>query len=495
MSMVKTTPVEGWDGLTHGQPSASIIKMASGGLRGGDLNAFMKRASHCFMDQIGKIDIKPDEVPVHWIALGSHEVFGPNKNGDSFKRATCVEHHPTFTKYARVYREHFKNRDPAYSYGIVKASAFNEAMDRIELIVALNASKSAADRNGGQVADKELEKLARDQDLGASMSCLVEHDVCSSCGNRARNRSEYCLGEHEGGHCKHGGCRHNLGTVAEDGHLLHVDNPFPVWFDISHVENPASHTAYGNRADYLLSKSAGELLSEYANQQPVLEAVFESATGGISSKWPENSPPARRAKLAAICAMWEGSLAQAALMHEPASVVGACGLAQEKLASLMALPPVSRQAALEKLASRGIILTFQDWARLQDVPESKIKMAATHMPQCFRRLQWEMSLRGGVPVELEYVVKSASIGVPEIPITLDWYSEYSLDAGQLRFRAARAALRGEPHSFAKSGNAASENCRLSSQYAAYKLAALDEFSSCNPDFQLTVRAAVLQNCV
>lgn len=495
MGMVKTTPVAGWDGLTHGQPSASVVKMASGGLHGGDLNTFMKRASHCFLDSIGKIDIRPDEVPVHWIALGTHEVFGPNKNGDSFKRATCVEHHPTFTKYARVYREHRNNRDPSHSYGVVKASAFNEVMDRIELIVALNASKSAADRNGGLVADKEMEKLARGEDLGSSMSCLVEHDICSSCGNRARNRSEYCLGEHEGGHCKHGGCRHNLGTVAADGHLLNVDNPFPVWFDISHVENPASHTAYGNRADYLLSKSAGELLSGYANQQPIMDAFIDSATGGISSKWPDNSPPSRRAKLAALCAVWESQLSQAAMAYEPASVCGACGLSSEKLASLKDLHPLQRLTAMEKLASSGVILTFADWARLNDVPEAKIKLASTHMPQCFRRLQWEMSLRKGVPFELEYVAKSAMIGGPAIPVTADWVNEYGLSADRLHFRAARAALRGEPRSYAKTGNAANENCRLSSQYAAYKLASLDEFSSHNPDFQLTVRAAVLQNCI
>jgi len=113
-------------------------------------------------------------------------------------------------------------------------------MRRIELLVALNSTKAAADRNGGLIADEEMEKLARGEDIPVSMACRVSHDVCSSCGNKAKNRSEYCGPEM----CKHGGCKDNLAKTFDDGHTLCVFNPDPNFFDISKVWRPADRIAY-----------------------------------------------------------------------------------------------------------------------------------------------------------------------------------------------------------------------------------------------------------
>lgn len=139
---------------------------------------------------------------------------------------------------------HNCNKNPAKSYGLVKASAYHEPMRRIELICALNATKEAADRNGGLVADKELEKLARGDDIGVSMACTIPFDVCSHCGNQAKTRAEYCDSIENGGHCKAGGLKHNMGKCAYDGSILYADNPNPRFFDISHVFRPADRIAY-----------------------------------------------------------------------------------------------------------------------------------------------------------------------------------------------------------------------------------------------------------
>jgi len=77
-----------------------------------------------------------------------------------------------------------------------------------------------------------------------SHNCKVAYDVCACCGNKARNRSEYCLGTDEGGMCKAGGCRNRLGQVNEDGSIVHVHNPDPLFFDISKVWKPADRIAY-----------------------------------------------------------------------------------------------------------------------------------------------------------------------------------------------------------------------------------------------------------
>lgn len=254
--MEKVIPVSGWD---FGEETAVLAKFSSDGrLHQQDARRLIKRAGSEFVELARKVQLGPGEEAVHQIALGATESYGPNRNGDGFKEAALRKYHSTFVKYARVYRNH-NNKDPSRSYGVIKLSWYNPAMQRVELLLALNATKEAARRNGGLVADKELEKLARGEDLAGSMSCTVPFDVCSSCGNRARSRLEYCdedtcIGPHGE---KRGGCKRYLAKVAADGHLLHVDNPYPRFFDYSSVLVPADRIAFGNLATYL-AKAAGD---------------------------------------------------------------------------------------------------------------------------------------------------------------------------------------------------------------------------------------------
>ena len=241
-------------------PTMEMVKLSNRGLRGDDLRSFVKRAGHEFADKLKDVSVSPGEQLVHLIAIGSTEAYGPNRNGDGFKSATCRKYHPTFVKNARWYRNH-QNKDQSKSYGIIKMSAFNEAMKRIELLVALNSTKEAADRNKGLVADKETQKIASgSNDWGVSMACRVPYDTCSGCGNKAPSRAQYC----KEANCKYGGCYNNLTKVAEDGHVLHVDNPDPTWFDISDVYRPADRIAYvfGHMKAASYGSVGGALLAE-----------------------------------------------------------------------------------------------------------------------------------------------------------------------------------------------------------------------------------------
>ena len=240
MSMIKVIQPQSQD---FSEPVASLIKVSSRGIIGNDKSDLVKRAGAEFANKLENIKFAKDEVPIHLIAIGATEDYGPNRNGDGFKRACCEKYHDTFTKFARFYRDHL-NKNPAKSYGLVKASAYHEPMKRIELVVALNGTKEAAERNGGIIADKELEKLARGDDIGVSMACTIPFDVCSSCGNQAKTRAEYCDSTENGGHCKAGGLKYNMGRCLSDGHVLHADNPNPRFFDISHVFRPADRIAY-----------------------------------------------------------------------------------------------------------------------------------------------------------------------------------------------------------------------------------------------------------
>jgi hypothetical protein len=182
---------------------------------------------------------EPGDIPIHLLAMGATEFYGPNRNGDGFKKAMLEEYHPTFVKHARYYYNH-ANKDPLKSYGYVKSSAYHPSMHRVELLVCLNGTKEAAARNRGFVAEKDLDDLENGRDIPVSMAIKVPYDVCSGCGNRAKTREEYCTGRT----CKYGGLLENISKVASDGHILHADNTEGTFFDISRVWRPADRIAY-----------------------------------------------------------------------------------------------------------------------------------------------------------------------------------------------------------------------------------------------------------
>lgn len=78
-----------------------------------------------------------------------------------------------------------------------------------------------------------------------SHNCRVEYDICSICGNKAKNRTEYC--EH---------LQKYMGKAMPDGRQVYAINPRPKFFDISQVKNPADKTAY------MLKKIASALEEE-----------------------------------------------------------------------------------------------------------------------------------------------------------------------------------------------------------------------------------------
>jgi hypothetical protein len=248
--MLKVSGVAAQD---FGEPIVTLVPLLRDGRVGpADRAGLIKRAGVDFYHAVKEAKLAPGEVPVHTIALGSTEFYGPNRNGDGFVDACLREYAHTFEKYARFYRNHC-NRDPAKSYGRIIKAANNDPMHRIELLVGLNGTEKAAEANGGLVADKELEKLHRGEDIPTSMACKVAYDCCSGCGHHARTREEYCDGF---GQCKYGGLKKNITVTFDDGHQLHADNPEPTWFDESHVYKPADRIAWSLGPLFPLEKSA-----------------------------------------------------------------------------------------------------------------------------------------------------------------------------------------------------------------------------------------------
>lgn len=104
---------------------------------------------------------------VHTLAVGSTERYGPNRNGDGFRRDENKLAHDRFVKFGHVYKHH-QNKDPTKASGQIKLSAYNDDMDRIELVISLDNEKCR----------DEIQKLAEGKDLPGSMGCHVAFDVC-----------------------------------------------------------------------------------------------------------------------------------------------------------------------------------------------------------------------------------------------------------------------------------------------------------------------------
>lgn len=480
-----------------GDAVAKMIKLSRSGLVGQDLRDFVKRAGHPFVDMLRQVTFEKGEVPIHLIALGDTETYGPNRNGDGFKTAACRKYHDTFVKFARFYRNH-KNKDKSKSYGVVKLSMFNEPMRRIELIVALNGTKEAAERNGGLVADDELEKLANDRETGVSMACRVAYDVCSGCGNRAKSRSEYCKGTDEGGMCKAGGLKNRICTVLNDGHILHADNPHPEFFDISHVHRPADRIAYvfGKAASAGSVIGGAELAEELGVTEP-LSLLVDSE--------PEL---ARQLKCA-----HELSEAEKRIEQEDQQKTANHGRAfqsevQTEIPELGSVSKTEVPLWLRAFAGQKIALSLREFIRLTTGDSSEkcddlaVKVAR-FLPGVHCKLISDESLENMLkhnPYRPSSLLAPASIRMQAVKYAAD----YSLDQEHVNRRVLRSVLRKPGPSGAMLKRAAGPLYKsqegermekIAKQYALYKIGLLSDIHKDNDDLQLTADLMIRQNYI
>jgi len=484
MSMIKVIQPNSQD---FSEPVASLIKISSHGLLGADRDAFVKRAGHEFAEKLEQVKFAADEIPVHLIAIGATEDYGPNRNADGFTRDCCRKYHHTFEKYAKFYRDHL-NKNPAKSYGVIKVAAYNEPMKRIELVCALNGSKEAAERNGGLLADKEMEKLARGDDIGVSMACKIPFDVCSGCGNKARTRAEYCDSVENGGMCKAGGLRHNLGRVLDDGHILHADNPNPSFFDISHVFRPADRIAY--ISGQLKAASAGVL-----SGAALAEELGVTAPSGF-----DREPGASLRLATQLDALDKLAAAEAAAASNLA------GWGQVALAANSAVQPrvdfvpcehVKLAEALRALADAGVILPVREFLALtvKSAGDELVHAVTSALDGVFTKLASDPDVVVALETNAYFPAAVASGKVrawaEKVALT------HSILPQAVEKRAYQAALRNAQvgELVREKGASSTSAVGLARQYAFYKIAAYASLSEKYGNCWLTANHCVLQNYV
>lgn len=482
-----------------GETNAQFVKMAHAGLYGGDLRMFIKRAGHKMADAMRKLAFAPGEVPIHLIAIGATEYYGPNRNGDGFTERCCQTYHDTFVKHARWYRNH-QNKDKSKSYGIIKHSAYNDVMHRLELIVALNGTKEAAKRNNGLVADRELEKLASGkEDWGVSMACKVAYDVCSSCGNKARTKDEYCTAET----CKYGGCRDNLCKVAEDGHILYVDNPYPTWFDISDVYRPADRIAY----------VLGPMQKAAAGR--VVSSAELAAYGGITAPFELEITNISDRKIREMLKL-ANSLAEIErdLIAGNSKIAYTIPMAKTQLEGLDTIEKLERPKVLKALAREKVALSLPDFVQFISGYDEGRAQALAHDVQPYLH-----GLFGNMCNDIEKLAEDLTHN-PFRPSDTEppakWQqwarkqaSSAALTHESMQRRAWTHAIRNEeisldlrkPDLTKKAGIILDRGCTaeanegLARAYGLYKLAFLYEIPESSSSFALTADLTVRQNYV
>jgi hypothetical protein len=355
-------------------------------------------------------------------------------------------------------------------------------MKRVELLSFLFKSAAAAERHGGYVADRELDKLARGLDLDVSMAGRVPFDKCSFCGNEARTREDYCTAET----CGAGGCADNLAKVVKAGadlHHLHVDNPDADWFDISDVHRRADRVAQGSRADYL-SKAA----AEYGSYEAIPSHEVAAALGLAA-------PPCVL-DLAADAAAARVKLAYALAAAEAAGPLGTGpALAFSGRPAAEAPAPEKLAACLAALADLGGVLPLAEYARLVK-RSGDAAAAAPLVPGCFTRAVADGSAEA-------LAASRVAAAWPDSPpqSSRDWAARhkraYSLDAGEVEGRAVVASLRGLPAPGAPAVKSAASpgGASLAAEYAAYELAALERAGRSGRDLGLTAVFMAQQNRV
>lgn len=506
MAHVKIISPNGWE---FDGPACSMLKLGSDGRMGpNDRREFQKRAgvagSNIFENEIARLKFAKDTIPVHLIALGAKEAYGPNRNGDAFTEATLKQAHDTFVKYAHWFRNHKNkkaNNDP--HFGCVKCSAYNPQMRRVELLCELPTTKEAADRLGcNGPADKEMEKLARGEDIAVSMACRVPYDVCSGCGNMARTREEYC----KEASCKFGGCLNNLTKLvkmAGDAHILHVENPNPIFFDISNVFRPADRIAYAGKADYLTKAASDggffDKQAEFALGVTAPISVILAQDNRLPGEW--KPALAEQIKIAQGLA----SLDQQPEKFANDNVKRAFAADVQPDVDLVALEldsekPEKVAAALGALADQKILLSLRDFARM-----TKRASLTDDAGKCLRGVYYRMIEDGTLERRLannRYAPAEKMASAKQRTTAARMASTYSLEKAAVARRVQLSTVRGVGVPAAKSvfwNEKTAHDSPLAEElardYACYKVAALRRISQFDDEFVLTARLSACQNQV
>lgn len=477
-----------------GVPVARLVDVHS---RGVD-KAWMQKRAAVLTKELASVRPEKGHTFIHAISMGAQEAFGINRNGDGFNEKSArfehpepergnpgytildgglTQYHSTFLKYAKVYKDHC-NKDPKLSSGEIVAEAYNPEMRRGELIIKVANDKWAP----------ELDKLARGEDLAFSMSCRVPYDICTLCGHKAANRSEYC--DH---------LKNSMGQVKASGHQVGAINDRPMFFDFSGVFRPADRIAWGLKK----VASTGEMPEEFIPSAQLAELWGVSAPRSVLF---DSSPRAVQEKLAAMdrLASMEKQIEATGRAFSPQidSGVPVESVPQECIDQMR---QVDLNDLMGALSDAKICLPVGDFLRLilgpkYDTISGELPNVEALLPGIFSRM-----LEDGCEVEDVTGAKSYDPGMSLVPKSVRDIIDglkpaMSMDEGPVRRRVTIAVIRTPNGAGPEIVKGASDRSGISKaarylakQYAMYQLAFTRAAEGAGND--LVPGMTVLQNYV
>lgn len=482
--MIKVIPSDSFD---YGTPAASLVDLHS---RGIDKDWMHKRAAVQF--NVMK-DLRPERGYsfLHLIDMGSMEAYGMNRNADAFnekagsftlanpKASTpkvtelgggLEEFHPTFSKYAHVYKHH-KNKDPKKAIGEVKAAAYNKEMKRGELIIKVPH---------GHEWDSDLEKMANGKDIPFSMACKVPYDICTNCGNRAPSRDQYC-------DC----LKNHMSEILKCGSQIGAINDRPLFFDISKVFKPADRIAYSLQkvAEDLYNPIGGAALAELLEVSAPSAILLDGSTLVTRKQAAAN-------KLAEIEKRVEGA-AQGKHNTHLKKMTGACAHKEIPVSAMAACKAAGLNASLNALGNARICLCPRDFFEL--MMEEKFASVSDDIPTVegmlpglFQRLL-ESGEANDCVLDTTYDVKYASVPRYLQNVTESLAKDHSLGESESDYRLRLSVIRGESPKLSsetvKRASVSKSASLLAKEYAKYLIA----FSTQNGDSETCDTLTVMRN--
>lgn len=342
--MIKTILPETYD--HNGDSLVSLVPVTKRGI----VDTRTKSASKNIAILQGmSLNPKPQHSIIHLIAMGTYPSYPANTNADIFcdvpreiktpegkgviRISTGMDTRcKTFETDAKVYKEHF-NR-PQYGdqvYGEVLKALLHPTMRRVELLIEV------PDRHW----TREINSLANGEDSTAfSMSCNINHDHCTICGQKTPVAAKYC--DHVKTH---------LGKLWHTGDRVAVVNENETFFDISGVKTKADHVAFG-----LCKAASGAKLQQMSALQLAEYLGMSDAHAPLSAKQRYAST---RAKLAAM----EKTISLTAPANSPInqSLIANLGDTEHQIIKISCANPTD---VLSDLADVKIVVSLKDFLRI-----------------------------------------------------------------------------------------------------------------------------------
>lgn len=407
-----------------------------------DPDVLRKTAGSKVVDMWGEIKPMKNASLIHLIAMGAHERTGPNRNGDSFKAAFLRENHPTFKTHGALYKDHL-NKDYEKRYGDVEKTAFNDDMDRAELLVSARHDKCA----------DWLDDIERGKRVDFSMGFDCEYDVCSICEKKSKTRKEYCEHVKKGAKAPFG-----MNRILEDGRKCYVDNPKGKFNDISKVGTGADMIAQH------LRKVAGFEDPEAMSSAEMFE-LFGDKTATVAQSL--------KVAIAHKCSRMEKLVPMSNYRPDRGTV-----RISEKVANK--LREASPSVMFAELAKIGAVLDFREFFKLAmgdrfHEIESTVDRAEPFVGRCFSDLADDSTRLARVCDNEHYdCAKTAGVLLNDFE-RAELIENFSIVPEYADQRAVKTALYGEPICPQESlvSRPAGPVTYLLDEYAAYKVAALE----------------------